>query len=38
MWLNMTGSPLPADVECSAGYRGEELPRRFGLAADTIDI
>jgi hypothetical protein len=26
------------DVECYAGYRGEETPRRFTLAGTTIDI
>jgi len=30
--------PLLVDVECYAGYRGEETPRRFGLAASKIDI
>jgi hypothetical protein len=30
--------PLTVDVECYAGYRGEETPRRFGLAADTIEV
>jgi hypothetical protein len=32
------GLPLPVDVECHAGYRGEETPRRFGLAAARIEI
>jgi hypothetical protein len=26
------------DVECYAGYRGEETPRRFGLEAATIEV
>jgi hypothetical protein len=26
------------DVECYAGYRGEETPRRFGLAAPAIEV
>ena len=26
------------DVECHAGYRGEETPRRFGLAGAKIEI
>jgi hypothetical protein len=34
----MTAQPLTVDVECYAGYRGEETPRRFGLAGDTIEI
>jgi hypothetical protein len=25
-------------VECHAGYRGEETPRRFGLAGAEIEI
>ena len=27
-----------ADVECHAGYRGEETPRRFNLAERQIEI
>jgi hypothetical protein len=30
--------PLEVDVECHAGYRGEETPRRFGLAGARIEI
>jgi hypothetical protein len=30
--------PLPVDVECYAGYRGEETPRRFGLAESSVEI
>ena len=26
------------DVECHAGYRGEETPRRFGLAGAKIEV
>jgi hypothetical protein len=30
---------ISVDVECYAGYRGEETPRRFGLsAAATIEV
>jgi hypothetical protein len=30
--------PLAVDVECYAGYRGEETPRRFRLAECQIEI
>lgn len=30
--------PLPVNVECYAGYRGEETPRRVGLAGAKIEI
>jgi hypothetical protein len=30
--------PLLVDVASYAGYRGEETPRRFGLAGATIEI
>jgi hypothetical protein len=30
--------PLAIDVECHAGYRGDETPRRFGLAGARIEI
>jgi hypothetical protein len=30
--------PLGVHVECYAGYRGEETPRRFGIAGATIEI
>jgi hypothetical protein len=30
--------PMSIDVECYAGYRGEETPRRFTLAGTTIEI
>jgi hypothetical protein len=26
------------DVECYAGYRGEQTPRRFGLEGDWVEI
>jgi hypothetical protein len=29
---------LPVRVECYAGYRGEETPRRFYVAEDEIEI
>jgi hypothetical protein len=32
------GLPLAIDVECYAGYRGEETPRSFGLPGATIAI
>jgi hypothetical protein len=31
-------APLAVDVECYAGYRGEQTPRRFTLAGNTIEI
>jgi hypothetical protein len=30
--------PLVVDVDCYAGHRGEETPRRFVLADVTIEI
>jgi hypothetical protein len=30
--------PLTVHVECYAGYRGEETPRRFHLAGGTIEV
>jgi hypothetical protein len=30
--------PFPIDVQCYAGYRGEETPRRFGVGASTIEV
>jgi hypothetical protein len=38
MWSGSPESPLPVDVECYAGYRSEETPRRFRLAGTTIEI
>jgi hypothetical protein len=38
MWSGTSGLPLPVDVECYAGYRGEETPRRFGLVGAKIEI
>jgi hypothetical protein len=32
------GQPLSVDVECYAGYRGEETPRWFALAGARIEI
>ena len=32
------GLALPVDVECYAGYQGEETPRRFGVAGAEIEI
>ena len=34
----MTELSLVVDVECHAGYRGEETPRRFGLASAWIEV
>jgi hypothetical protein len=30
--------PFVVEVECYAGYRGEETPRRFSLAGVAIEI
>ena len=30
--------PLATTVECYAGYRGEETPRRFRLGERQVDI
>ena len=38
MWSAASGLPLPVDVECYAGYRGEETPRRFGRAEAKIEV
>jgi hypothetical protein len=38
MWLATSALPLRVDVESYAGYRGEETPRRFGLAGAKIEI
>jgi hypothetical protein len=32
------GQPLSSLVECYAGYRGEETPRRFRLGNRVIEI
>ena len=37
MW-SATPGLLPVAVECYAGYRGEETPRRFGLAEAKIEV
>jgi hypothetical protein len=34
----MTTLPFLVDVECYAGYRAEETPRRFTLAGTTIEV
>lgn len=33
-----TEDALAVDVECHAGYRGEETPRRFSLAGTPLEI
>jgi len=38
MWSGTPGPPLAVDVECYAGDRGEETPRRFELAEAKIEI
>lgn len=30
--------PFPLKVQCYAGYRGEETPRRFILGEKTIEV
>lgn len=32
------GRPFPVQVDCYAGYRGEQTPRRFRLAEKCIEI
>ena len=34
----MTNEYLTLRVECYAGYRGEETPRRFHLKSRTIEV
>ena len=34
----MPGLPLPVDVDCYAGSRGEETPRGFRVAGARIEI
>jgi hypothetical protein len=34
----LTGSPLVLSVECHAGYRGDETPRRFRLGNRLIEV
>ena len=37
--MSQEESPLPiVDVECYAGYRGEETPRRFRLGERQVEI
>jgi hypothetical protein len=38
MWSETPELPLAVNVECYAGYRGEETPRRFALAGAKIEI
>jgi hypothetical protein len=34
----MTNDALTIRVECYAGYRGEETPRRFHLGPRTVEV
>ncbi len=34
----MTRDSLPLQVECYAGYRGEETPRRFFIGTRNIEV
>lgn len=34
----MSQDPLTLRVECHAGYRGEESPRRFHIGTRTIEV
>ena len=34
----MTGDPISLRVECYAGHRGEETPRRFRLGGRDIEV
>jgi hypothetical protein len=36
--MSQRAFPLAVDVECYAGYRGEETPQRFRLAEREIEI
>src|SRR5437867_4469227 len=41
IWRTMSPEPpafLVVDVECHAGYRGEETPRRFCLGERQVEI
>ena len=38
MWSGPPSAPLPVEVECYVGYRGEETPRRFEAAGAKIEI
>ena len=38
MWSETPELLLAVTVECYAGYRGEETPRRFALAGTTIEV
>lgn len=31
-------TPLSIDVECHAGYRGEEIPRRFAIGDRKVEV
>ncbi len=31
-------TPLPIEVSCTAGYRGEETPRRFQMGQRTLHV
>ena len=34
----MVGKPLRVEVECYAGYRGEETPRRFRIDGRKVEV
>lgn len=35
---NSNGAPLAIDVECYAGYRGEQIPRALSIASQRIEV
>jgi len=36
--MDKTGPPLGVRVECYAGYRGEETPRRFFIGERCVEV
>ncbi|MEE8278033.1 MAG: hypothetical protein V3R89_04865 [Thermoanaerobaculia bacterium] len=36
--MNMTHEPLTVRVQCYAGHRGEQTPRRFSMGERTVEI
>jgi hypothetical protein len=34
----MTDQPIRVEVQCHAGYRGEQAPRRFSLGQRTVEV
>ncbi len=36
--MTMTHEPLSVRVQCYAGHRGEQTPRRFSMGERTVEI